>query len=48
MSRIKYPIRKRHKGLVIIDPTFDPFTHIWDKSDEEVERDLLKTFPGAN
>ena len=48
MSKIKYPIRKRRKGLVTIDPTFDPFTHIWDKSDEEVERDLLEVFPDAN
>ena len=48
MSRIKYPIRKRCKGLVTIDPTFDPFTHIWDKSNEEVEKDLLKAFPDAN
>ena len=48
MSKTNYLVRKRRRGLVTIDPTFDPFTHIWNKSDEEMERDLLKTFPDAN
>lgn len=48
MSKTNYLVRKRHKGLVTIDPTFDPFAHIWDKSNEEVEKDLLKAFPDAN
>ena len=47
MSKTNYLVRKGRKGLVTIDPTFDPFTHIWDKSNEEVEKDLLKAFPDA-
>lgn len=48
MSKTNYLVRKRRGGLVTIDPTFDPFTHIWDKSNEEVEKYLLKAFPAAN
>lgn len=48
MSKTNYLVRKRRKGFVTIDPIFDPFTHIWDKSNEGVEKDLLEVFPDAN
>ena len=49
MSRIKYPVRKRHRELSLRQlKKHLTFAYMYGKSGEEVERDLLKTFPDAN